>query len=108
MSFNIEYCTSIELRVEFGVDFGIEVEVVLLMCADVIPSLFLIGHLYEIDVWLGEDQKSNTHKDTCLKEIPLHLQITLTTTHSIINTIEETCVSSQVINKHALMIPVIE
>ena len=50
--------------------------------------------------------KSKHHKDTCLKEIGLHLQILVTTPHSIVNTIGSslgrTHVSSEGINKHAL------
>ena len=69
MSSNIEYCTNIEFRV----DFGIEVEVVLLRCLDVVPLVFLIGRFLVIDVWLGEDQKLNTNQNICLKGMTLCL-----------------------------------
>ena len=46
-------------------------------------------------------------KDTCLKEIGLHLQISITTLHSIVNTIGRTDVFSEEINKHALPITII-
>ena len=41
-----------------------------------------------------------------LKEIELHLQIVITTLHSMVNTIERVYVSSLEINKHALMITI--
>ena len=40
--------------------------------AGVIQLFLIIGQLYLIGVWLGEDQKTNTIK-TCLKEVGLHL-----------------------------------
>ena len=46
-------------------------------------------------MWLGE------YKDTCFKEIGLHLQILL---HSIMNTIGRTYVSNQEANIQALPI----
>ena len=30
-------------------------------------------------MWLSEDQRAKHHKDTCLKDIRLHLQIFMTT-----------------------------
>ena len=46
-----------------------------------------VEHLYLIVVLFGEDQRTNTIKDTCLKEIELHFWILMTTPHSIVNTI---------------------
>jgi hypothetical protein len=49
--------------------------------------------------------KSKHHKNTCSKEIGLHLQILTTTLHSTVNTIGRTCVYIQSINQqHALPI----
>ena len=45
--------------------------------ADVIWLLFWT--LYLMGVWFHEDQRPDTKKDTCLKEIGLHLHILLTT-----------------------------
>ena len=44
-------------------------------CAGVIWLLFLVGHLYLIDVWLGEIQRTNTIKVHCLQEIGLRFSI---------------------------------
>ena len=45
--------------------------------------------------------KSKQHRDTCLKGIGLRLQISITTLHSIVNTIARTYVSTSAINKDA-------
>ena len=50
--------------------------------------IFLIGPLYLID-----GSMSKHHKDTCLKEIGLRLQIFIIYLHSIMNTFEKTNVS---------------
>ena len=58
-----------------------------------------------ISMQFGEDQRANTIKFTCLKEIGLCLQILIITLHSTATTIARTYVSSYVsslqINKHA-------
>ena len=59
---------------------------------DVIRLTFLIGPLYLIGVWFGEDQKTKHHINTCLKEIGLHLQSLLTTPNLVLNTIGRTYV----------------
>ena len=59
--------------------------------------------LYLIGMWLGEDQRTNTIKDTYLKEFGLRSQFVLTTPHSIVNTIERTYAFDQGITKHALL-----
>ena len=46
--------------------------------------VFLIGPIDLIDMWFGEDQIANVIKTQCLKEIGLHLQILITTLHSIV------------------------
>lgn len=46
----------------------------------VIRLLFVVGPLYLINVWFGEDQKNKHHEDTCVKKIGLRLQF-----HLIIN-----------------------
>ena len=56
---------------------------------------FLIGHLYLIGVRLGETKKNINHKDTCLKEIGICLQISLTTPHSTMITIGKICAFGQ-------------
>ena len=66
----------------------------------------LIGSLDLIGAWCGEDEIANIIKDTCLKEIGLHLQILITTLHSTMRTIGRTYSSSQEINKHALSITI--
>jgi len=38
-------------------------------------------------MWFGEDQRTNNIKSTFLKEVAFHLQVLLTPTHSIVNTI---------------------
>ena len=58
---------------------------------------FLIGHLYLICEWFGEDQRTNTIMIlvcTRTKEIELRVQISSTIPHSIINIIERTYVFS--------------
>ena len=37
--------------------------------------LFLIRPLDLINMWFSEDRRAKYHKDTCLEEIGLHLQI---------------------------------
>ena len=53
-----------------------------------------------------QGSKKKHHKNICWKEIELHLRICLTTLHSIMNTIERTCVFNQGINKCALSITI--
>ena len=57
---------------------------------------------------VGWGSKYKRHKDTCLKEIGLHLQISSTTSHSMMITIERTCVYNEGINKHILPITITE
>ena len=54
---------------------------------------FLKWTFYLICMWVGEDQRANYHKDMCLRETRLCLQISTTTLHSIVYTIGRTCVS---------------
>ena len=56
------------------------------MYASIIWLLFFIKDFYSIGVWLGEKTtKTKYHKDTCLKEIGLHMQILLRTSNSMVN-----------------------
>ena len=38
-------------------------------------SVFLIGPIYLIGMWFGEDQRATYHKGTCIKEIGSPLEI---------------------------------
>jgi hypothetical protein len=62
---------------------------------------FLTRHLYSIGVRFRDDQRIKDHKDTCLHEIGIRLQVLLTTSTSIMNTIARTHVFNQGIDKHA-------
>lgn len=61
---------------------------------------FLIGDLYLIDVCLGESQRTNTIKPTCLKEIELLLQIIITVTHPTTSTNRKTYIFNEGIKKN--------
>ena len=69
--------------------------------------IFLIGPLGLSGMWFRENERANIIKThMCLKEIGLHLQISIIILHSIVNTFESTYVSNEEINKHALPITV--
>ena len=77
----------------------------LLSYAGVLWSIFLVGTLYLIGVWLGADQRTNIIKAHVLERIGWSFQIWLTTPRSLANTVGRTyefCFEG--INKHALPI----
>ena len=53
----------------------------------VLFGYFSQSDTYMIGVWWAEDQRTNTIKVTCLKEIGLQLKTLSTTTYLILNTI---------------------
>ena len=61
--------------------------------------LLLIRHLCLIGMWLGEDQRTNTIKDTCLIKVRLCFKILTTTPHLIMNAIGNTYIFNFKINK---------
>ena len=71
--------------------------------ADVFRLLFLIEHLIFDRCVVQRGSKNKHHEHTCSKEIG-HLQILLTSPHSIVNAIERTYVSNEGINTRALLI----
>ena len=49
--------------------------------------VLLIGPLYLIDMWFGEDQRANMLKTQVQKRLDYIFKISITTLHSIVNTI---------------------
>ena len=67
---------------------------------------FIIGPLSLIGMWFGEHQRANLVKTHDSKEIGSHLQLLITTLHSIVSTIRRTYESMEEISKHALLITI--
>jgi hypothetical protein len=77
-------------NVAIGVNYGVALFLSWYECKYVgfIWLHLLIGHLYLIGVWLGEDQQTNEHHTcTCFNNVELRLQVLSTAPHSIMNTI---------------------
>jgi hypothetical protein len=53
-------------------------------------SVFSIGPLNLIGMWFMEDQRAQHHKDTCVEEIKLRLQILINNFTLRVNTIGRT------------------
>ena len=76
----------------------------------VILVFSLIQTLYLIGVWFVEDRlkEQTPQRHIFNKNIGLHLQFELSTPHSIVNTFARIYVFGQEINKHALLITMIQ